>query len=528
MRLIRRYLLRELTGPFFYALAGLTGFMLLNQVARRFGALVGKGLEWSVIAEVFGLSVPFIIAMTLPMAVLIAVLYTFSHLAADNEVTAMRAGGLSVQQILAPVALWGVVMSICSFAFVDQVVPRSNARLRALLIDIGRKKPTFELHEQVINEVPPSQYFLRAGRIDPGSGRLRDVVIYDVGDQRGRRIIYADSGLMGYAPGQTDLSLMLYDGTVHELKSSDPSEFRLTYFRTNQIRVKNVFDELQRNSANATRGDRELSTCEMMSVVRGAERDRAQAEHDVAALLTHDLRSLLQVPMAAPGTPVEAAPLPAYCRWAAALRDRALGTAHLPSGAQPAGRPTQAPRSGPVPGKPPMGKPVPAKTAGPPSDQTAVELGPTQQPVAPRLAPTLASWGEITSTKERAIQADRLADRYLVEVHKKWSISAACITFVLIGVVLALRFPRGGVGLVVGGGFGVFAIFYVFLTAGEALSDRGLVSPALSMWGPNLLFTIAGLVGLVLVNRESGSTRGGDFQEMLDGVRARFRRRQPR
>jgi len=503
VRLIRRYILRQLTGPFLFALAGLTGFMLLNQVARRFPALVGKGLEWSVIAEVFGLSVPFIVAMTLPMAVLVAVLYTFSHLAADNEVTAMRAGGLSVQQILAPVALWGLLMAIFNFAFVDQVLPRSNARLRGLLVDIGRKKPTFELHEQVINEVPPSQYFLRAGRIDPGSGRLRDVVIYDVSDPRGRRIIYADSGLMGYAPGQSDLSLVLYDGTVHELKSSDPAELRLTYFRTNHIRVKNVFDQLERNSANATRGDREMSTCEMLDQVHTADHQREEAAHAAANMLDRDLRNLLLLPAGDSSAAPPKKGLPGYCTWLASLRAGGKGTADTAGRAQAA-----------------------HASAGVARDRSTVDLGaiPALQAQAQAPPPTLASWSAITSANDRRDEADRRADRYMVEVHKKWSISAACISFVLIGVVLALRFPRGGMGLVVGGGFGIFAIFYVFLTAGEALSDRGLVSPALSMWGPNVLFTAAGLIGLVLVNRESGSTRGGDLQEVVEGFRARLQR----
>src|SRR5688572_27258220 len=220
--------------------------MLISQVAKKFGALVGKGLPWSVITEVFVLSLPFIIAMTLPMAVLLAVLYTFSHLAADNEITAMRASGISVYQVLKPVLIWGVCMAAFNFAFVDQVLPRSNARLRSLLIDIGRKKPTFELREQVINEVPPSQYFLRANRID-ASGRLREVTIYDVGNDASRRIIYADSGLMAYAEGQTDLSLRLYDGSIHQYRPAEPQGFQLTYFEVNDIRVKNVFDELERN-----------------------------------------------------------------------------------------------------------------------------------------------------------------------------------------------------------------------------------------------------------------------------------------
>jgi len=77
VRLLSRYLLRQLAAPFVFALAAQTSLMLLSQIAKKFGALVGKGLPWTVIGEVFALSLPFIIAMTLPMAVLLAVLYTF-------------------------------------------------------------------------------------------------------------------------------------------------------------------------------------------------------------------------------------------------------------------------------------------------------------------------------------------------------------------------------------------------------------------------------------------------------------------
>ena len=67
-----------------------------EEVAKKFGDLVGKGLPPEVITEVLLLYLPFIVALTLPMAVLVAVLYAFSHLAADNEITAMRASGVSV------------------------------------------------------------------------------------------------------------------------------------------------------------------------------------------------------------------------------------------------------------------------------------------------------------------------------------------------------------------------------------------------------------------------------------------------
>ena len=488
MRLLNRYLLRQLVAPFCFALAALTGFMLISQVAKKFGALVGKGLPWSVITEVFVLSLPFIIAMTLPMAVLLAVLYTFSHLAADNEITAMRANGISVYQILAPVLVWGVCMAFFNLAFVDQVLPRSNARLRSLLIDIGRKKAAFGLREQVINEVPPSKYFIRASRIDAATGRLRGVTIYDVGGEASRRIIYADSGSMAYAEGQTDLSLRLFNGSIHQYRPAEPTRCQLTYFAVNDIRVKNVYDELRRNTSESIRGDREMSTCEMLNVVRDARREQAEARQDRAELILRDLRTMLALPALPPRRP--APPDSArhgYCNWLRSVQSLMLpGTAEAQAPAQ-VHAPAQVPR-------------------------------PKLPQISTRPKLRLSNWSEVATAADRVREADRRADRYQVEVHKKWAISMACITFVIIGIVMALRFPRGGMGLVIGGGLLIFSIHYVGLTAGESLADRGHVQPWIAMWGPNIVLTVLGVLGLFWVSRESGSTRGGDFREMAEGL----------
>jgi lipopolysaccharide export system permease protein len=482
VRLLNRYLLRQLIAPFLFALAAQTSLMLLSQIAKKFGALVGKGLPWTVIGEVFLLSLPFIVAMTLPMAVLLAVLYTFSHLAADNEITAMRASGFSIYQVLAPVLLWGACMAAFNFMFVDQVLPRSNARLRSLLIDIGRKKPTFELREQVINEVPPSQYFLRASRIDAATGRMRGVTIYDVGGEASRRIIYADSGSMAYAEGQTDLSLRLYDGSIHQYRPAEPTRFQLTYFAVNDIRVKNVYDQLQRNTSESIRGDREMSTCEMLSVIHDAEREQEDAREERIRLAERDLRLLLSLPPLPNPRPAPRDSTPhGYCGWVESL-ERAV----LPKTVKAQ-----------TPAQPPVSK--------------------LQAPVPqPRIR--LSTWSEVASAADRVREADRRADRYAVEVHKKWAISLACMSFVIIGIVMALRFPRAGIGLVIGGGLAVFSIHYVGLTAGESLADRGLISPWLAMWLPNIILTIIGVMGLVRVSRESGTTRGGDFQEIVEAV----------
>src|SRR6266550_1642344 len=145
VRTISRYLLRQHVAPLVFALAALTSLMLIQQVAKQLSGLLGK---------------------TLPMAVLVAVLHVFTRLAGDNEMTALQAGGVSVARVVAPVLAGATGVALLSFLWNDQLLPRTNHELRTLQVDIARKKPSLTLKEQVINEVVPGQFFLRAARID--------------------------------------------------------------------------------------------------------------------------------------------------------------------------------------------------------------------------------------------------------------------------------------------------------------------------------------------------------------------------
>jgi len=507
VRLLDRYLVRQFIPPLVFAFMAMTSIMLLNQIARRFGALVGKGLPWSVIGEVFLLCLPFIIAMTLPMAVLVAMLYCFSHLAADSEITAMRASGLSVLQLLRPMIVAGLLLTGVNFWFTDQVLPDSNAKLRNLLINIQRKKPTLELREQVINEIPPSGMFLRASRIDANTGRLRSVTIYDMAGTESRRIIYADSGIMGFTDQGTNLQLTLWRGAIHAFKQSDAALMQVTDFATNTILVKDVSNRLDLEANDGVRGDREMGTCEMMEVVQGAEYEVDLAEQRRQVTGDRDLRALLALP---PHPPAPRVPRPrpvAYCRAFAAL-GRTLGTAEPDSTAQE----RQATSAEIGLDDVPAAVPLTGAVRPPPPHGVRQPLG-------------ITTWSEISSARDEIKSSSLRADQYLVEVHKKWAISVACLVFALVGIPMALRFPRGGMGLVIGGGLAVFAIYYVGLIAGEGLGNNNIVDPWVAMWAPNIIFGTLGIFGLYRVSRESGSTRGGDLSELWDSIASRFRRR---
>jgi lipopolysaccharide export system permease protein len=504
--LLDRYILRQFLPPLLFAFAAMTSIMLLNQVARRFGALVGKGLPWSVIGEVFLLCLPFIIAMTLPMAVLVAMLYTFSHLAADSEITAMRASGVSVLQLLRPMLLAGVLLTGINFWFTDQILPDSNARLRNLLSNIQRKKPTLELREQVINEIPQSGLFLRASRIDANTGRLRSVTIYDMAGTESRRVIYADSGMMGFTDQGTDLQLRLWDGAIHAFKQSDPALLQVTDFTTNVILVKEVSNQLDLEANDGARGDREMGTCEMMQTVRESEQEGEAARQRHAGALQRDLHALLALRPLPPAPPPRAKPLPAYC----SVLARLTGPGETPVDSGETQRLRDSADA--------------ARAAEDAADQLVLPgVVPSQHPVRP-VPPRITSWSEIASATDEMRLTRNRANQFRVEVHKKWAISVACLVFVIVGIPMALRFPRGGMGLVIGGGLAVFAIYYVGLIAGEGLGNKGIVPPWVAMWSPDLIFAGLGIYGMYRVSRESGSTRGGDLSELWDAIRTGSRR----
>jgi lipopolysaccharide export system permease protein len=524
LRLLDRYILRQTVTPFFFALAALTSILLLNQVARRLPKLVGKGLPWGVIGEVFALTLPFIVVMTLPMALLLAVLYAFTHLGADNEITAMKASGVSIRQMLAPVLLAGAVLACVTFYVTDQIHPRSNARLKALISDISRKKPTLELAEQAINPIPPSNLFLRAGRVDANSGWLRDVAIYDLGQPDSRRIIYADSGLIGYTEDGVDVRLRLWHGSIHETKAAEPALFQVTDFTVNTIRIRDVGNELSRRTdeeVGQSRGEREMSTCELLTQAAEHRRDARQAAAAREAVGRRDVRAILRLAPPASEPPFQTDPPGVYCRGAEAL-ERLLSP-----GTAEAQRPAQSQRAAqPRRGRSPLifapGASTPAADSTPPPIE--------QVPVPPQGPPiNLAPMGEIQGFQAQHDRANARANLYMVEVHKKWAISAACVVFVLIGVPIALRFPRGGMGIVIGAGVLVFTIADVGLIAGESLGKRGKLPPAVAIWSMNVLLAAAGIWGIARVSRESGSTRGGDLAELFANLAAAvarpFRRR---
>lgn len=487
VKIINRYVLREHVGPLVFALSALTSLLLLNYIAKRFGQFVGKGLDWSVILEFVLLSIPFTIAMTIPMAVLVATLYAFSRLAAENEITAFKASGVSIRRLLTPVVIAASFLAVLMVGFNDQVLPAANYRLSILQNDIFRKKPTLALRERVTNRVTDN-FWISASRITQGTGRMQDVVIYDFADPARPRTVYADSGTLAFTADERNLQLTLFGGAVQEFPPNDRTQLQRTRFERNDYVVRDVGNQLERSGGAQVKGDREMTVCEMQ-----ARYDSVAVEYD----RQHDRLDSLAATMRAGGDTVTVP------QRRATFTEYGLGALYCKL----------------------LDRIAPAE-----AHAAAVAQDSTPGAAAPRARPSFApsTGGEAAALADLRLQTQIKRDflnTYDVEIQKKFALAVACVVFVILGAPIALRFPRGGVGLVIGVSLGVFALYYIALIAGETVANKGYLPPFAAMWAANVLFGGVGLLLLLRLGREGATGRGGDLGEMIEAMRERFSRR---
>jgi lipopolysaccharide export system permease protein len=503
--------LKEHVGPLTFALTALTSILLLQYIGKHFGELVGKGLPTFVIAEFFGLSVPLTVALTLPMAVLVATLYAFSRLAAENEITALKASGVSLVSVLTPV-LWAALgVTVVMIGFNDQILPRSNHKLATLQRDIAQKKPTFGLREQVINEVSPGKFYLRAGHIDEATNLMREVTIYDMSDPTRRRTIYADSGNMNLSKGLTDLEMKLYHGHTQDVPTNNPDELQRLFFGIDVIRVRGVGNQFQKTTSDSYKSDREMTVCEMQSAQDRARRDFSAARTSYLEKLAALKRAKATVSKDVLNTdtnpPWDIGLGRLYCKALALFAPKKAGAQGVSSTPTRQGTASSTPAA--------KGARAPTLTATRRLPTTA-----SSTPVVPPPgATTPAELAGLEAIRMRLQDSAQLMNSYGVEIHKKFALAVACFVFVLLGAPIALRFPRGGVGLTIGVSLFVFALYYVCLIAGESIAKRGMMPAVVSMWMANVLFAIVALWMLAKMGQEGSTARGGDAKEMIGAMK---------
>ncbi len=491
--ILSRYIIRQHIGPFFFAFFTITLLFLLNMLFRELSRILSKGLPWNVVLEFFILNMAWMIALSVPMAVLTATLMAFGRMAADNEIAAMEANGVSIFAIIAPVAVASALLAAGLVWFNNNVLPDFNHRTRLLASDIARKRPTINIEPGVWYDDIPN-YGLLVQELEDSANvtKARNLLINDYNSPTLSRVISARRGTIGMDASHAALVLTLHDGEMQEIDMQKPNEFRRVTFPKHVISV--VVDDMFLNrSASEYRGDREKSAQQMREDVANHEKEIAQVRARINTALSVNLPAGLNMLL---GLPRDSALVPTV---------PVLKPPRTSAGARPK---SQSPPRAREQYAPALDLAAPPPLNGAPVSPLAEKLQLHRQLL--NQVEREASLLEGFETKSKGL---------MVEIEKKYSIPVACLVFVLIGAPLGVMSRRGG--LATGGGISLvfFLMYWTFLVGGEDLADRRIIPPFVAMWSANL---VVGTAGLFFLWRAAHDQTGMSLAGLLQKLRRLF------
>jgi len=230
------------------------------------------------------------------MAVLISTVSAFGRMAADSEITALRASGISPRQLIQPVLIVGVLVALWVAWFNNYVLPDMNHRTKLLQIDIRKKKPTMIIEPNIYNFDIPN-YIMLARGVDRTTSELNEVTIYDEHNPDIKTTIAAKSGKLGFIESAESIVMTLSDGEIHRPTVRESESYEYTVFDSAQFRIKMPGLALKRGT-KGWRGDRELSVRELMDRVNELKLKDSKINTKQIAAFMVEIHKKFSIPVA--------------------------------------------------------------------------------------------------------------------------------------------------------------------------------------------------------------------------------------
>jgi LPS export ABC transporter permease LptG/LPS export ABC transporter permease LptF len=256
MRILTRYILREILS---HALLGglLFTFVLFTRDLGHLLELIIRNSSSALsVFKIFLFMMPNMFTVTIPMAVLVGVLLGLSRLAADSEITAMRASGIGVWSFVRIAAIVAVAAWIVGLANTVYFAPRAWASMLALEDDLKNSQASFEVQPRVFYEdFKNIVLYVDDVRAGTGAARWHKVFLADLTDPAAPRITTAEDATVVNAPAaraQDDIVMMrLHDGTEHQTDPKDPNAYNVSTFDRTDLPLQSTADDT-RSGRNAS------------------------------------------------------------------------------------------------------------------------------------------------------------------------------------------------------------------------------------------------------------------------------------
>ena len=218
LKTIHKLVLKAYLGPLVLTFCIVTFVLMMNFVWRYIDELVGKGLDAGIIIELISYATINMIPMGMPLAMLFAAIMTLGNLGENYELLAMKSAGMSLMQILKPLIILVMFMSIGSFFVVNNLVPYANKKMTSIIIDIRRQKKVLEFQDGLFFNGIDENLSIRVEHQDPETGLLNNILIYDNRSATGNMTTtLAESGYIRLSDDKRFLMLTLYNGDNYQL-----------------------------------------------------------------------------------------------------------------------------------------------------------------------------------------------------------------------------------------------------------------------------------------------------------------------
>ena len=278
MKILDRYLVREIVPPLLLALVGLTFVLMLPPIMQSLAQLIAKGVAWTVILRVLVTLLPQALSVTIPMALLYGILFGLGRLSADREFVALQACGVSVFRLLRPIALLAAVAAAATAYETIIALPDANQTFREITFNIVASGAESDIKPRVFYQNFPNRV-LYARDMERGGG-WREVFLADASKPDQTTVYVASKGRLIIDRAKQTVTLLLEQGTWHTTFVKKPEEYEGSSFDriVLDMDANTVFPRAQ-----IIKGDNEKTIAELRAT---AEANRGRGVPYAAQLYT--------------------------------------------------------------------------------------------------------------------------------------------------------------------------------------------------------------------------------------------------
>jgi lipopolysaccharide export system permease protein len=267
VRILDRYIWKELIAPFFLGMIIGTFLLLIDRIFDLMDLIINKGVPVQLVTLLFVYLLPSILVLTIPIGVLFSILVAFGRLSSDMEIVAMKACGVSPLRLLWPVMVFGLGATMATGYLMIDALPRANYAFKSLVFDIVRTTASAGLKEHVFNDTF-GNFVIYVDEIATDQVGLRNVFVSDERKPEEQRFITARDGKLLSDEVNRRVTLRLLDGAIHETNPNALQKYREVRFRLYDITLS--LENSLTKQGNTPKGDREMSLTELREAAENA------------------------------------------------------------------------------------------------------------------------------------------------------------------------------------------------------------------------------------------------------------------